>query len=267
MKSIRLLPIVVIAGFALLFLKGFGLLTEGRYVLSGTQQASAQSSILTEGADQSGNNGGAAGKRELTPDEISAANKASESLFSRAESTPVGSTQLDATPYRKNKAGEKIALSTSSNGNSTEQAVLERLSERRTELDTLESQLEERATLVAAAEVRLAERASALEALETQISVLVEQKKALDDEQFAGLVGMYETMKPKDAASIFNQLDQSVLLRVSTAMNPRKMAPVLAAMTVDRAQELTTLMAAKEAEPSMDAPIDSFSQLPQIVGQ
>ena len=51
-------------------------------------------------------------------------------------------------------------------------------------------------------------------------------------------------------------------------MNPRKMSPVLAAMTPDRAQELTTLLAAKQTEPSLDAASrQDLSQLPQIVGQ
>lgn len=88
----------------------------------------------------------------------------------------------------------------------------------------------------------------------------------LDDEQFSGIVGMYETMKPKDAAAIFNELSMDVLLRVSTSMSPRKMAPVLAAMTTSRAQELTVKMAEKELEPTLDTPIDDFSSLPKING-
>lgn len=197
-----------------------------------------------------------------------AADRASQSLFSLAGPASVDSTQLDAVPFEVNKAGEKIPLANADGQSTTEKAVLERLSERRAELDALENQIKQREALVAAAEKRLNERVDELKALEAKISVLVEQKKSADDEQFKGLVSMYENMKPKDAANIFDQLSSDVLFRVAVAMNPRKMSPILAAMTPDRAQELTTQMAAKQAEPTLDAAsAQDLSQLPQIVGQ
>ena len=78
---------------------------------------------------------------------------------------------------------------------------------------------------------------------------------------------MYEAMKPKDAAKIFDQLSTDVLLKVARAMNPRKMSPVMAAMSPTRAQELTVLLAQQEAEPQMDKPLPDMASLPQIVGQ
>lgn len=257
MKSIRLIPIVVFAAAALFVLKGIGLVTQGGYVLVGTQSTLAQSAPVT---DTTGN------APKLTEADASAADRASEALFSDTGSGPDAQTMQDAVPVSQNGADEKIELSSTKGAGSTEQAVLERLSARRAELDLLESQLNERLALVQAAEARLSEKISGLAALEARISALVEEKKGLDNAQFVGLVGMYETMKPKDAAAIFDQLSMDVLLRVATSMNPRKMAPVLAAMNTARAQELTVRMAAQEAEPSLDAPIDDFSSLPQIVG-
>jgi flagellar motility protein MotE (MotC chaperone) len=79
---------------------------------------------------------------------------------------------------------------------------------------------------------------------------------------------MYENMKPKDAAAIFNELDMPVLLGVAKAMNPRKMAPILARMTPLKAKALTDGIAAADAP---EAPVVAVSQdltnLPQIVGQ
>jgi len=249
-RSIRLLPIVMLAAFALLILKGIGLITEGGYVLSGTEFARAQE-------EQSG----------FSQSEINAADRASGALFSRAEQTPVSSSQIDAVPLSENKSGDKIAIGSNNGTNDTEKAVLERLSERRTELDLLSNELQTRATLVEAAEKRLAERIAGLTAIEARISALVEEKKALDDTQFKGLVGMYESMKPSDAAAIFDNLTISVLLRVARSMNPRKMSPVLAKMNTERARELTQRLASVEPEPSLDAPLDDISSLPQIVGQ
>ncbi len=291
MKPIRLLPLVVFAAFALFLLKGIGLLTGGGYVLAGMETAQASGTSAAVDAAKTGTHPAPAGEPAAATDGMNgtnpaeaetavrtglantstaadAAERASESLFSRAGPTPVSSSQLDAAPFEVNKAGEKVPLASNDGTSTTEKAVLERLSDRRAELDAFENQLKQREALVAAAEMRLNERVEALKALEAKINALVEQKKAMDDEQFKGLVSMYENMKPKDAAAIFDQLSSDVLFRVATAMNPRKMSPILAAMTPTRAQELTTMMAAEQAEPSLsDASVQDLSQLPQIVGQ
>ena len=54
---------------------------------------------------------------------------------------------------------------------------------------------------------------------------------------------MYENMKPKDAARIFDRLDMKILVDVSTQMNPRKMSDILAQMSPDAAERLTVRLA------------------------
>lgn len=149
----------------------------------------------------------------------------------------------------------------------TEQVLLERLGDRRSELDTYAQELAMRASLVEAAEKRIAERQQTLEAIEGQISSLVEQRKAMEEGQFASIVAMYETMKPKDAANIFNVLDIEVLLKVAKLMSPRKMAPILAEMDTNRAQELTVRMASASVDPLDQMAPEDIAALPQIVGQ
>lgn len=156
---------------------------------------------------------------------------------------------------------------TSATSTLTEQALLERLAARRTELDTYEQELAMRASLVEAAEKRIEERQQTLEAIEAQIATLVEQRKEMEEGQFAGIVAMYETMKPKDAANIFNALDIEVLLRVAKMMSPRKMAPILAEMDTMRAQELTVRMASASTDPLDQMAPEDLAALPQIVGQ
>jgi flagellar motility protein MotE (MotC chaperone) len=56
-------------------------------------------------------------------------------------------------------------------------------------------------------------------------------------------VHVYEAMKPRDAATIFDALDMQVLLQVLDRMQDRKAAPVLAAMQPDRARLATQLLA------------------------
>ena len=97
---------------------------------------------------------------------------------------------------------------------------------------------------------------------------LADQKKQAEDAQFASLVSMYETMKPQDAGPIFNGLDLPVLVRVAKAMNPKKMALVLARMTPEKAQQLTQQLAADDTQIVATTGVSATdpSALPQIVG-
>ncbi|WDR05426.1 hypothetical protein PSQ90_14235 [Devosia rhodophyticola] len=175
--------------------------------------------------------------------------------------------RAEAVPMKYGPDGMLIPLTDVNGGSLTERALLERLGERRVELDKYAAELDLRQSLVDAAEQKINERAETLKALEEQISKLVDQRKEMESGRFAGIITMYESMKPKDAAAIFDNLDMDVLLRVAKTMNPRKMAPVLAAMNSTRAQELTVRMAANADEPTDKMDQADLSSLPQIVGQ
>lgn len=173
----------------------------------------------------------------------------------------------DALPLQVNSDGTKTPLASSDGSTVTEQQLLARLATRRTELEQYEEDLALRASIVDAAEKRIEERTATLEALETQISTLVDQRQEMESGQFAGIVAMYEAMKPKDAAAIFNNLDMGVLLRVAKTMAPRKMAPILSNMDPARAQELTVKMADLADQPTDQMTPEDLEALPQIVGQ
>lgn len=173
----------------------------------------------------------------------------------------------DAVPMEITTGGQVAPLTGADGASATEQQLLARLTARREELQQYEEDLSLRASIVDAAEKRIAERTTTLEALEAQISTLVDQREQMETGQFAGIVAMYETMKPKDAANIFNNLDMEVLLRVAKTMSPRKMAPILAEMSPARAQELTVQMAALADRPASEMTAEDLAALPQIIGQ
>jgi flagellar motility protein MotE (MotC chaperone) len=176
-------------------------------------------------------------------------------------------TPADAVATEEDAMGNKVPLANPNGASLTQNALLDRLGQRRAELDTREKELNMRAALVDAAEKRIEERTAALKTLQDQVSASNEQKKTTDDGQFAGIVSMYETMKPADAAAIFNNLDMTVLSRVAKMMNPRKMAPIMAKMSAARAQELTVKLASDDAAPATPAPQGNLASLPQIIGQ
>lgn len=341
MKSIRLLPVVVMAISALLVLKTAGLVLNGSYVLgptpvlaaggasSGGAGAPAEGEGSEIGAEstmtdssptladsnptlkqqpEAGGHGAAAepaeaghgaeaneaSGAEAEPGEPAAEHGATDSAgdatggeaaclqpamaadagahgaegTSSADATSSAcDSTAEAVPMEIDAQGKLVPMSGKDGASLAEAAVLERLSGRRGELEAYAEELALRASLVDAAEKRLQERQGALQVLETQIAGLVDKREEMESGQFAGIVAMYETMKPKDAANIFNSLDMNVLLRVAKIMSPRKMAPILAAMEPARAQELTVQMADLADQPATQMSPDNLAELPQIVGQ
>ena len=94
-----------------------------------------------------------------------------------------------------------------------------------------------------AAERRLTARIDELSALQKRLEALETARQSHDDANWRGLVKLYENMKPRDAAAIFNDLELPVLLPVLDRMKEAKAAPVLAAMQPERARQVTAELA------------------------
>ena len=122
-----------------------------------------------------------------------------------------------------------------------ERAVLERLQERRQELDARAREIEIRENLLKAAEKRLEARAAEIKGFESGGEGA--QRKEAEAARFKSIVTMYENMKPKDAAKIFDRLEMRILIEVASNFNPRKMSDVMAQMSPDSAEKLTVELA------------------------
>ncbi len=130
-----------------------------------------------------------------------------------------------------------------------EMAVLQSLATRHGELDAREAQIAEREALLAAAENRMDEKTAELKALQESIQGLVGQHDEQEQAQFKSLVKIYENMKPKDAAKIFEQLEMDVLLEVVGRMREQKVAPILAQMQPTKAKDVTFELAQRRQLP------------------
>jgi flagellar motility protein MotE (MotC chaperone) len=75
---------------------------------------------------------------------------------------------------------------------------------------------------------------------------------------------MYENMKAKDAAKIFDRLDMRVLLELASQINPRRMSDILAQMSPDVAERLTGEIAARAGAVEKPA---AAPDLPKIEGR
>lgn len=147
-------------------------------------------------------------------------------------------------------------------GSAAERAVLESLGKRRDTLQKQEDQLDLREKLLQATEERIQRRVDELKALEQRIEGAVAEKRKQEDDEIAGLVTMYENMKPKDAARIFDRLNITVLLKVVRQMKPRKMADILGRMSPEAAERLTIAIANNADQPMM--PVSDAPDLPKI---
>jgi flagellar motility protein MotE (MotC chaperone) len=137
-----------------------------------------------------------------------------------------------------------------------ERQLLQDLRARRTELDTRERLLQQRETVLDAAEHRLTARVAERAALQTRLEDMEKARQEHIEANWAGLVKVYETMKPREAATIFNEMDMPVLLQVMDRMKDAKAALVLGAMQPDRARSITAQLAAMRTH-STAVPPDS----------
>ncbi|WP_409997818.1 MotE family protein, partial [Bradyrhizobium sp. SZCCHNR3027] len=90
------------------------------------------------------------------------------------------------------------------------------------------------------------------------------QKSEADSARFKSIVTMYEGMKPKDAAKVFDRLEMSVLIEIASQIQPRKMSDILGLMMPEAAERLTVELARRAGA---DKPAEVSAELPKIEGK
>jgi flagellar motility protein MotE (MotC chaperone) len=280
-REVRLVPVVLIATIALFSLKALGLILDGGYLfdngrddrgITGTVTApkprapsgkpspagkpswvqemfypddtgSAARPATLPGFDITGSAGESPAKEEGAKGEASIAKKPSP---------------LEPPPPSK----LTVPLDVEHPVSPAERAILESLQKRRAELDARAHDLDVREDLLRAAEKRVGGRIDELKDLEARVDAALAQKDEGEAARFKNVVTMYENMKPKDAAKIFDGLDIKVLLDVAKDLNPRKMSDILAQMAPENAQRLTVELAVRSAQKD-----PSPAELPKIQGK
>ncbi len=282
-RDVRLIPIVLFATISLLALKVSGLVFDGGYTLAERMQARYRGDlqitsresvpdrpkiVLTEKYAKPGT----AGPRQPWAQEMFSFNRGSSSdvtgSVGAAEEKPsdpaLKVSDKPPDPTKLEVAGAAIPLEPGRIASPGERAVLERLQSRRQELDTRNRELEMRENLLKAAEKRVEAKVAELKGTESRVNTAMGTRDKVEAERFKSIVTMYENMKSKDAARIFDRLDMKILVDVSTQMNPRKMSEILGQMSPDAAERLTVELANRaSAQPKTQSP----DQLPKIEGK
>ncbi|NQV81479.1 MAG: hypothetical protein HQ495_13065 [Alphaproteobacteria bacterium] len=220
-KRFRLLPVLIVFAFVAFGVKVGGLWTgEERFVAplivpaaQAAEETGAADDPFADSEDTSEGEGAAAGSETSDDDALTQAGEESD--------------------RPADQAGAQIFTE-------AEVQLLQDLAARREQLELRARELDIRENLLEAAEKRIEDKITELREIEAKIDSLIQQHDAQEEGKLRSLVRVYETMKPKEAARIFNELDLDILLDVAELMNERRLAPVLAAMTPQRATTVTT---------------------------
>lgn len=248
-RDIRVLPVVLIAIAGLAVLKIAGLVIAGGYVFDYQPDSTKQSWAKESFNFPSGNSVDVTGSVHEKPKE----EKKEEAV------KPAAATE---TPKPD---GTVVYPEQTQPVSPSERAILERLQSRRQELEARAREIDIRESLLKAAEKRIKSRTEELKAVESRITTATQQKTETDAARFKGIITMYESMKPKDAAKVFDRLEMPVLIEIATQIAPRKMSDILGLMQTEAAERLTVEMARRAgSDKSASA---SAADLPKIEGK
>jgi flagellar motility protein MotE (MotC chaperone) len=294
LRDVRLIPVVLVATACLFALKVSGLILNGGYTLGERMAANADRNslkITTAASVPAVTPIVRAGEEPKAPPQpwakemfnfggdvtgsVGGDKKADESKD--AKEGKGGETAKAAKDSKDKKDGKKVAAKTPAGPQKMpdvevplqpalpagERAILSSLQERREQLDRRSRELDMREDLLKAAEKRLEARVAELRGMEAKIKGAETKRTEDNANRFKGIVAMYEAMKAKDAARIFDGLDQRILVEVATNMKPQAMSAILAQMKPENAERLTVELAGRD-----DAHMaNSTDSLPQIRGR
>lgn len=133
----------------------------------------------------------------------------------------------------------------------TRMAIFQEITEQKKALDQKQRGLETREALLQAAEQELDRKFQELSQLRNKIESLLETQSEEEKARITSLVRIYEGMKSKQAARIFDTLDLDILVAVMSQMSERKVSPVLAEMNPERARTVTILLAEEKKLPEL----------------
>lgn len=129
------------------------------------------------------------------------------------------------------------------NANSTftqsEIMILQELAERREALDLRSREIDKKAVQLKVAEEEIEKKLVQMRDYENKLKKLINEYNEKEREKITALVKMYSTMKPKDAARIFNTLDINIVVSLLREMKPSTSSSIVSQMNAEKAKAVT----------------------------
>ncbi|MDF2142003.1 hypothetical protein [Paenirhodobacter sp. CAU 1674] len=126
-------------------------------------------------------------------------------------------------------------------------ALLDEVQRREQRVIEREGLMTDRTQALQLAEKRMEERLAALRAAEDELAKTVSIAEKAADEDVARLVTLYENMKPKDAARLFEEMAPEFAAGFMARMRPDAAAAIMAGVDPKVAYTISVLMAGRNA--------------------
>lgn len=167
--------------------------------------------------------------------------------------SPATAEKSEAPPAKDQPLADRPVLSSAPDAEMSpaEMKLLEQLSQRRSQLDARTKEIDTREELIKITEKRVDQKIKEMDKLRLQLQTMVDQLGQSQNAQIENLVKIYETMKPEEAARIFETLEMPVLLGVIQRMKPKSTAPIMAKMAPEKAKELTVALTKQDQLPQI----------------
>ncbi|HJK87441.1 MAG TPA: hypothetical protein QKA14_01110 [Candidatus Megaira endosymbiont of Hartmannula sinica] len=121
-----------------------------------------------------------------------------------------------------------------------EEAILiKKISKRKQDIEKINQNLVNKENMLKIAEDKLNKKAQQMQDMQDKLNEIADQYNYQKDQRILNLVKIYESMRPRDAASIFNDLDEDILLKVALGMKPSKIASIMSYMDTTKAKNLS----------------------------
>jgi flagellar motility protein MotE (MotC chaperone) len=121
--------------------------------------------------------------------------------------------------------------------------LLQSLQERQAHLDTRAKQLDKREEELHFVQQQVEEKLSMLTTLRKEVGALLEEKEAFEEKRFEHLVKVYEGMKPEEAASLIERLNEDTAIKLFYRMKEKKVAQILGLVKPEVAAKLSERLA------------------------
>lgn len=173
-----------------------------------------------------------------------------ESLLKRVEFQMTGEAVASTAPAAANTetsketpAASSAMVEKSASVTAVDVDHLQKLNERKKELDAREEELNRMESELQVQKVELDKRLKELEEMRTKISSMLEDRVKVDEEKVDTLVQMYSNMKAPQAAKVFETMDEDLAVEILGRMKKKNAADIMNILKPEKAQVLSEMFA------------------------
>ena len=127
------------------------------------------------------------------------------------------------------------------------ESLLKAIREREAQLDSREERLNDREQLLRVSQLKIEDQLNALQQAEEKLAATISLADQAAEQDIARLTTVYENMKPKEAAKIFETMDVNFAAGFLIRMAPDAAAGIMTNLNSDAAYSISVVMAGRNA--------------------